>query len=312
MKTRTQLHAAPVVIVGSIAYDNIETPFASGTRLLGGATSYAAIAAGYFTEARAVGIVGKDFDPVDLARLEENNVNTAGIVRDDSGDTFSWSGRYHDNFNKRDTLETRLNVFEKFRPDIPADWRNSKFLLLANIHPALQTSVLEQMSGAPFVVLDTMNLWLDIAREELERLVPRVNLFIINDDEAAQMTGERNAIRAGRALQKKFPSLPYLIVKKGEHGAVLFAREELFVFPAFPTTDVQDPTGAGDTFAGALTGFLAAQTGKISSAEIRRGIVYATVFASFAIEAFSTTRIEKLSREKILARCSMLAEITRV
>jgi len=300
---------APVLVVGSVAYDDIHTPFGHGTRILGGSASYAALATSYFTDARLVGIVGHDFEPAHRARLAARGIDLSGLQTDTSGETFFWAGRYHENFDRRDTLETRLNVFEHFRPDLPPAYRSTPYVLLGNILPSLQSFVLDQLDGKAFVLADTMDLWVKHARADLVKLMPRVDLFLINDDEATQLTGEASPILAGRALLGMGPR--QVVIKKGSHGALLFTQDSLFAVPAYPVTELRDPTGAGDSFAGALLGYLAA-VNDTSPAAMRRAMAYATVTASLTVEAFSCDRLESAGAAAIAGRYQELLAMVRI
>ena len=298
-----------VIVVGSVAFDNIITPFARGEYLLGGSASYASIASSYYAPTRLVANVGKDFDDSFMQRFEKRGVCVEGLQLDPEGETFFWAGRYHDNFDQRDTLETRLNVLEHFRPELPESYKTTPFVLLANIGPDLQIHLLDEMDPEtkPFVVADTMNLWIDIMRGKLMEMIARVDLLCLNDEEAEILTEERNVYKAGVALRKLGPK--FVIVKKGSHGAILFGPDnELFAIPAYPVDDLQDPTGAGDSFAGALTGYLADKN-TTDFASIKQAMVYATVTASFTVEAFSCDSLENAGREGIDKRAARLREI---
>ena len=253
----TYTPASDVLVVGSVAYDAIQTPFGKGDSLLGGSASYASVATSFFATPRLVGIVGNDFRDVDLARFREREICLEGLEVDNSGGTFFWAGRYHENFEGRDTLETRLNVFDGYSPVLPDSYKEVDYVLLANIGPDLQLHVLSQMAAGhrPFVVADTMNLWIDIMQAKLLELLQHIDVLVLNDEEAEQLTGESNIFKSGPALQAKGPAT--VIVKKGAHGAVLFSGDERFILPAYPVTDLRDPTGAGDTFVGAFVGYLA-------------------------------------------------------
>ncbi|MGB0370344.1 MAG: PfkB family carbohydrate kinase [Opitutales bacterium] len=301
-----------VVIVGSVAFDNIITPFARGEYLLGGSASYASIAASYFAPARLVANVGKDFEEKFLNRFRQRDICMEGLQIDPEGETFFWAGKYHDNFDQRDTLETRLNVLEHFRPELPAGYKTTPFVLLANIGPDLQIHLLDEMDPdtKPFVVADTMNLWIDIMRSKLMEMIGRVDLLVLNDEEAEMLTEERNVYKAGAALRKMGPT--YVIVKKGSHGAILFGpNEQLFALPAYPVEDLQDPTGAGDSFAGALTGYLASKNAQDFDS-IKQAMIYGTVTASYTVEAFSSDSLEAAGREGINTRAARLREIIEV
>ena len=301
-----------VVIVGSVAFDNIITPFARGEFLLGGSASYASIAASYFAPARLVANVGKDFEERFLERFRKRNICLKGLQIDPAGETFFWAGKYHENFDQRDTLETRLNVLEHFRPDLPEDYRTTPFALLANIGPDLQVHLLDEMDPAtkPFVVADTMNLWIDIMRAKLMEMIARVDLLVLNDEESEMLTEERNVYKAGAALRDLGPK--FVIIKKGSHGAILFGPEgKLFAMPAYPVEDLLDPTGAGDSVVGALTGFLASKNATDFDS-IKQAMIYATVTASFTVEAFSCDSLESAGREGIDTRAARLREIIEV
>src|SRR5882672_435436 len=243
-----------VLIVGSIAIDTVKTPVEEHSELLGGSASYAALAASFFSPVRLVGIVGNDFPKSEFEFWRSRKIDTEGVQRV-NGKTFRWSGEYSWDLNTRQTRSIDLNVFKDFKPELPETYRQTDFVLLANIAPSLQTHVLEQMERPRFVVADTMDLWIETARVDLDALLPRVDLLILNDSEARQMTGETSLIRAGRAIRRMGPH--YVAVKKGEHGALLFGPDDFFSCGAYPLEDIHDPTGAGDTFAGGLAGYLA-------------------------------------------------------
>jgi sugar/nucleoside kinase (ribokinase family) len=300
---------APLLVSGTVAYDDIITPHGSGERLLGGSASYAALAASYFAPARIAGIVGADFADKDRGRFHAREIDTAALQTDASGDTFFWRGRYHENYNARDTLETRLGVNARPRAALPAGYETTPRVLLANDAPALQLALLDQLRAPRFVVADTMNLWIDTARADLLRVIGRVNLFIVNDGEAVQLTGEHNLIRAGNALRAL--GARAAIVKKGEHGALLFHPEGLFALPAFPVTELRDPTGAGDSFAGALAAALAAMQREDFEA-LKIAMLHATAVASLTVEAFSCDRLESAGADEIEARAAYLREMTRL
>ncbi len=290
---------SPVLVVGSVAYDNIETPKAKGERILGGSASYVSLAASFFAPTRMVGVVGRDFAASDLARLSGRGICLEGLQHDLTGDTFFWAGKYHENYNRRDTTDIRLNVFEHYKPVLPDSYRSTPFVVLGNISPSLQSHVLDQTVGKPFVIADSMDLWMEIARADLLKLLPRVDLFILNDSESEMLTGESNVFLAGPAIQKLGPKL--VIIKKGEHGSILFHPEGLHFVPASPVTDLQDPTGAGDSYLGALAGVLAA-LGDSSHLSLKRAMSYASATASMTVEAFSTTRLESAGVSAIQAR----------
>jgi len=300
---------SPLLVVGSVAFDNVITPQAEQERILGGAASYCSFAASYYAKVRMVGVVGNDFGEADLNRLRARGIDLEGVQLDESGPTFFWKGKYHENFNRRDTLDIRLNVFENFRPDLPDSYKDSPFVLLGNIHPALQMHVLDQLSGHSFVLADTIDLWIETEREALLSLIPKVSLLVINDSEAEELTGESNVILAGHQLRKMGPES--VIVKKGEHGAVLFHEEGLFALPAYPVTQLHDPTGAGDSFAGALIGRLASRNRADFSA-IKEAMLYATCTASLTVEAFGCDRLESAGKAEIEERVTALKQLITV
>jgi len=311
--TRLNLSPAdpkPVLVVGSVAFDNIITPYASGERILGGSASYAALATSYFAPARLVGVVGHDFDQAHVDRFQAHGIDTEGLQRDESGPTFFWKGKYHENFNRRDTIDIQLNVFETFRPELPQSYQDSPFLMLGNIAPGLQLHVLDALAESrPYTLADTIDLWIDIQKDELLKVVSRVDLFVINDSESEQLTGEKNIILAGEKLLEL--GTKAAIIKKGEHGAYLFHPEGRFALPAYPVTELRDPTGAGDSFAGALLGYLAA-TDDTSFNAIRKAMVYATATASMTVEDFSCDRLESAGAEAIQARFNEILSMTQL
>ena len=298
--------SAPLLVVGSVAFDNVITPYGSQEGILGGAASYCSFAASYFAQPRMVGVIGNDFGEEYISRLRNRDIDLEGLQVDSSGPTFFWKGKYHENFNRRDTLDIQLNVFEKFRPDLPQNYLDSKFVLLGNIHPALQMHVLDQLEGSPFVVADTIDLWIEIERNALLELIKRVSLFVINDTEAEELTEESNIILAGQKLRDLGPET--VIIKKGEHGAILFHENGSFALPAYPVTELRDPTGAGDSFAGALIGRLASRNRTDFSA-IKDAMVYGTCTASLTVEAFGCDRLESAGTKEIKKRVEELKSI---
>jgi cytidine kinase len=298
-----------LVVVGSIGIDNIETPAAKKEGLLGGSAVYFAYAAGFFTRVEMVGVVGKDFPDQYRALLQKNNVDLAGLEVAE-GQTFRWTGKYHEDMNNRDTLEVHLNVLEKFDPKVPESYKNRDFLFLANAVPAVQHKVLKQMAKRPkFVAMDTMNLWIEIARTDLDNLLKDVDALVLNDSEARLYTDERELLKAGRAILKKGPKT--VIIKRGEHGALVVSNEGNFSVPAYPLEEVADPTGAGDTFAGAIMGYLAAH-GSLSRESLRRAVAYGSVVASFTVEDFSLGKLEKISKKEIDQRYKELLDIAHI
>ncbi|HEY8965149.1 MAG TPA: PfkB family carbohydrate kinase [Candidatus Methylacidiphilales bacterium] len=288
----------PVLVVGSVGIDHIKTQTEDQPELLGGSASYAAVAASFYAPVRLVGVVGNDFPAQHRALYEAKSIDLEGLEIAD-GLTFRWTGQYEADMNNRKTLSLALNVFEKFAPKIPDSYKKTEFVLLANIAPALQSSVLDQIEKPKFVVADTMDLWIEIARPDLLALLKRIDLLVLNDSEAKALTGETTAIKAGKKLLGQGPK--FIIVKKGEHGSVLFSKEKVFVLPAFPLEGVFDPTGAGDCFVGALVGYCASKN-DASFETLKEALVHATLMASFNVEAFSLRRLETLTQADIEAR----------
>jgi cytidine kinase len=293
-----------VLILGSIALDAVKTPVEEHGDLLGGSASYAAAAASFFSPVKLVGIVGSDFPQSEFDFWKTRKIDVEGVQRVE-GKTFRWSGEYSWDLNTRETRSVALNVFENFQPKLPASYRKTDFVLLANIAPSLQSHVLDQMERPRFVVADTMDLWIETTRADLDALLPRVDLLILNDSEAREMTKETSLIKAGRRIRKFGPR--YIAIKKGEHGALLFGdQDEFFSCAAYPLEDIHDPTGAGDTFAGGIAGYLAGTIGgKVTFTDLRKAMIYGSVLASFAVEAFSLDRLRNLSMTEIEQRYEM-------
>jgi sugar/nucleoside kinase (ribokinase family) len=296
-----------VLVVGSTALDSIRTPNAQNPRLLGGSASHAAVAASFFAPVKLVGIVGEDFPKHYVTLYKKHKIDLEGL-QIAPGKTFHWAGEYETNMNNRRTLETELGVFETFTPRLPQNYRQSSFVLLANIAPSLQHHVLDQMSRPKLVFADTMDLWLNIALPDLLKLLRRVDGFVLNESEAQQLTQEHNLVKAARKIHKLGPK--YVIVKKGEHGAILSANGKLFVAPAFPLEKVVDPTGAGDSFVGGMMGYLSTAKGSIDS-NLRRAMVYGSVVASFCCEGFGLQVTTKTTKQKIQKRVSELEKLVR-
>ena len=297
-----------VLIVGSVALDYLETPFGKMEQALGGSATFCSVSASYLTDdVRCVGIVGSDFPDEHVRFLESRGIDLLGLVRETEGKTFSWGGRYHDDMNTRDTLYTELGVFEHFHPVIPEPWKKSDFVLLGNIHPSLQMEVLEQIEEPRLVVCDTMNLWINISKKELKAVLKKVDVLILNDEEARLLTEERNLIVAGEKMLRMGPKV--VVIKKGEHGAVLMSKDSYFSAPAYPLTAIKDPTGAGDTFAGGFIGWLA-RTGDVSVANMRKAVVYGSTLASFCVEEFSIDGIRKLGPEQLADRFATFRAIS--
>lgn len=296
-----------VLIVGSTALDSIKTPKAENPRLLGGSASHASVAASFFAPVRLVGVVGEDFPKRYLTLYRQHGIDLAGL-QVKPGKTFHWAGEYEVNMNHRRTLATELGVFETFSPELPPAWRDTPLVLLANIAPALQHHVLDQMRRPRFVAADTMDLWLNIALDDLLRLLKRVDLFILNDSEARQLVQEDNVIAALPRLHRLGPR--FVIVKKGEHGSILSSPKGLFLAPAYPLRKLVDPTGAGDSFAGGLMGYLASARGGLEG-NLRRAMIHGSVVASFCCEGFGLARTTKATRAAIAERVKELERLTR-
>jgi len=301
--------ADPVLVIGSIAYDNIITPHATGENILGGSAAYASLAASYFAPPQLVGVVGHDFKKRDRQKLLRRGIDLSGLTTDESGKTFTWKGRYHENYNRRDTENLQLNVFEKFHPHLNAQHQVVPYVLLGNIRPSLQLAVLAQLTAPRFIVTDTIDIWIETQSEALKEVIRKTDLLIINDTEAGKLTGETNVPIAGKRLLEL--GCRAAIIKKGEHGALLFHPEGLFALPAYPVTELRDPTGAGDSFAGALLGHLAA-TGKTDFATLRQAMIYGTVVASLTVEAFSTDRLTDTGCREIRRRRKELLRMIKV
>lgn len=298
-----------LLTVGSVAFDKIETPFGQTDKIIGGAATYITLTASYFLERNnLVGIVGGDFPQEMIETLNKKGVNTDGLIIEKEGKTFFWAGRYHSDMNHRDTLDTQLNVFEHFDPVIPESYQNTEYLMLGNMVPAIQHKTLKLFKKRPkFVMLDTMNLWIDIANADLKALLKDIDCLTINDEEARMLSGDYSLRRAAKTIMKMGPKT--LIIKKGEHGALLFQKDEVFFCPALPLEEVFDPTGAGDTFAGGFIAHLAS-TDDISFENMKRGIIYGSAMASFCVERFGTERIQSLTKEEIDARVEEFIKLT--
>ncbi len=295
-----------LVVVGSVAIDTIETQGGRATDVLGGAATYFAVAASFFAPVQLVGVVGEDFPRTELDWFRQRGIDLGGLeIR--AGRSMRWTGRYHEDMNVRDTLSFEANVFDGYLPTLPVAYCDAPFVFLANIAPALQARVLDQVKTPRLVGADTMNLWIDIARGELEALLRRVPLLIINDEEARLLSGERNVVRAARKILALGPTS--LMIKRGEYGVLFFSGDTVFSAPAYPLEEVFDPTGAGDTFAGGVMGYLAA-TGDVSPAGVRKAIVYGSVVASFTVEAFSLERLRTLTRDDIDRRYRQFVSLT--
>lgn len=297
-----------LLVVGSVAFDALESPYGKVDRAVGGAATYFAVAASFFTPVNLVGIVGDDFTEQDAAVFHGRRIDTEGLERA-SGKTFFWAGRYSENLNERVTLTTELNVFAEFQPRLPERYRNSKYVFLANIAPDLQSSVLHQVKGRPKIVaLDTMNYWIERTNSDLRETLKHVDILVINDSETRQLSSEHNLLRAARHIFKLGPKT--LVVKRGEYGAMLVDSKGVFCVPAFPLEEPHDPTGAGDSFAGGFMGYLASAGAK-SDAALRRAMVFGSVLGSFAVEKFGLERLRSLKRSEIHARARHFGKLTQ-
>jgi sugar/nucleoside kinase (ribokinase family) len=295
-----------ILVVGSVAYDTVETPAGRRERVLGGSASFFAVAASFFSPVNLVGVVGDDFGEAQLAAFRGRPIDLAGLERT-TGKTFHWQGRYSQDLNSRDTISTDLNVFEFFQPKIPAAYRRSELVFLGNIDPLLQREVLAQVEKPRVVACDTMNYWIKGKPDELRETLARVDVLLINDQEARELSGEWNLVKAARAIRRMGPQT--LVVKKGEHGVLLFGHESCFAAPALPLETVVDPTGAGDTFAGGFMGYLASAP-ELHDAALRQAVVMGSTLASFCVEAFSLDRLLTLTRPQIEARYRVFQELT--
>ena len=297
------------LIVGTVAFDAIETPYGKTDKIVGGAATYISLAASFFTEKlNLVSVVGGDFPKSAIKMLHDHNVDTAGLQIKENEKTFFWSGRYHNNMNSRDTLETQLNVLETFDPIVPKQFSDSDFLMLGNLVPSVQQRVLDQMTKKPkLIVLDTMNFWMDNCWDDLTEALKSVDVLTINDEEAQQLSGEHSLVAAAKKIKTMGPK--YLIIKKGEHGALLFGEEETFFAPALPLENVYDPTGAGDSFAGGFIGYLSGQD-EISFEQMKTAVIYGSVMASFCVEKFGTEKLTQITKEDVLVRAQNFVELS--
>jgi sugar/nucleoside kinase (ribokinase family) len=299
-----------LLIVGTVAFDAIETPFGKTDKILGGAATYIGLSASFFNlQSAIVSVVGDDFPQEHLDLLTSKNIDISGIEIVKGGKTFFWSGLYHNDLNSRDTLVTELNVLADFQPKVPQNYKDADVVMLGNLHPLVQSSVLDQMEKKPkLVVLDTMNFWMDCALPELLDVIKRVDVITINDEEARQLSGEYSLVKAANRIQEMGPK--YVVIKKGEHGALLFHNREVFFAPALPLEEVFDPTGAGDTFAGGFSGFIA-QSENISFNNLKNAIIYGSNLASFCVEKFGTERMETLSKAEVAIRLQQFKSLTQ-
>jgi len=298
-----------LLIVGTVAFDAIETPFGKTDKILGGAATYIGLSAANFDiKSAVVSVVGEDFPQEYLDLLKKNNINIEGIEVVKGGKTFFWKGKYHNDLNTRDTLDTQLNVLADFDPVVPDSHKDAEFVMLGNLHPLVQLSVLEQVENPKLVVLDTMNFWMDNALEDLIKVIAKVDVITINDEEARQLSGEYSLVKAARKIEEMGPK--YVVIKKGEHGALLFHKDQIFFAPALPLEEVFDPTGAGDTFAGGFAGYLA-KTGDISFENMKSAIIYGSNLASFCVEKFGTERMQSLTGDQMNKRLDQFKKLTQ-
>jgi len=300
-----------LLTVGSVAFDAIETPFGKTDKIIGGAATYISIAASYFTRpANLVAVVGGDFPQSSIEMMMKRGINTEGLQIKQDEKSFFWSGRYHNDMNSRDTLVTELNVLENFDPVIPDSYQDCQYLMLGNLAPAVQRTVIERMSERPkLIVMDTMNFWMEVAWDDLMDTIKMVDVLSINDEEARMMSKEYSLVKAAKKIMALGPK--YLIIKKGEHGALLFKDDKVFFAPALPLEEVFDPTGAGDTFAGGFIGYLA-KTNDISFENMKRAVIYGSAMASFCVEKFGTERIEGLSSEEMSERVQQFVDLVQL
>ena len=299
-----------LLIVGTVAFDAIETPFGKTDKILGGAATYIGLSASHFKlQSAIVSVVGDDFPQEYLDLLTARNIDISGLEVVKGGKTFFWSGRYHNDLNTRDTLDTQLNVLADFQPKVPQNFKNAEVVMLGNLHPLVQSSVLDQMEAKPkLVVLDTMNFWMDCALADLLNVIKRVDVITINDEEARQLSGEYSLVKAAAKIRTMGPK--YVVIKKGEHGALLFHDKDIFFAPALPLEEVFDPTGAGDTFAGGFAGYIT-QTGNSSFENMKNAIIYGSNLASFCVEQFGTERMIGLEHSDVVNRLSQFKSLTQ-
>ncbi len=299
-----------LVIVGTLAFDAIETPFGKTDKILGGAATFIGLAASQFkVNSAAVSIVGGDFPQEYLDLLSNKGVDVSGVEIVKEGKTFFWSGRYHNDMNSRDTLVTELNTLEDFKPVVPENYRDAEVVMLGNLHPSVQMGVIEQMTSRPkMVILDTMNFWMDNALDDLHKVMKHIDVVTINDEEARQLTGEYSLVVAARKIHDMGPQ--YVVIKKGEHGALLFNNDSVFYAPALPLEEVFDPTGAGDTFAGGFAGYIA-RTGDTSFENMKNAVIYGSTLASFCVEKFGTQRMETLKADEVRKRLQQFKALTQ-
>ena len=299
-----------ILVVGTVAFDAIETPFGKTDKIVGGAATYICLSSSFFTKKlNLVSVVGEDFPKETIQMLKEKNVNTKGLQIKEGEKTFFWSGKYHNNMNTRDTMDTQLNVLENFEPIVPEEFKDSEFLMLGNLMPSVQKKVLDQMTKRPkLIVLDTMNFWMDLFMDDLKEALKEVDVLTINDEEARQLSGEYSLVKAAKVILAMGPK--YLIIKKGEHGALLFNNKEVFFAPALPLEEVFDPTGAGDSFAGGFIGYLA-KTNDVSFENIKRAVINGSAMASFCVEKFGTQKLTEINQDDVDARINEFVNLVK-
>lgn len=299
-----------LIVIGTMAYDAIETPFGKTDRIVGGSATYVAwSASNFYRPIRQVSIVGNDFDPSEMEQLKERGVDFEGVEVVADGKSFFWSGRYHTDMNSRDTLVTDLNVLAQFDPKLPESYQDCEYLMLGNLAPAVQMSVIQQLKSRPkLIVLDTMNFWMDIAMDDLKAVLREVDVLVVNDGEARQLSGEYSLVKAAKVIREMGPK--YLIIKKGEHGALLFYHNQIFSAPALPLEVVFDPTGAGDTFAGGFIGYIA-QQGNTSFETMKRAVIHGSALASFCVEKFGPQRLKEINQADIHLRLNQFEALSR-
>ena len=299
-----------LLVIGTVAFDAIETPFGKTDKIIGGAATYASMSASFFKKnINLVSVVGEDFPQEAISMMQQRGINTDGLQIKQGEKTFFWAGKYHEDMNSRDTLDTQLNVLSTFDPVIPDHYQDCEFLMLGNLMPSIQMSVLQRLKKRPkLVVMDTMNFWMEVALDDLKKMISMVDVLTINDAEARQLTGEYSLVKAARQVLAMGPK--YLIIKKGEHGALLFHGNNVFYAPALPLEDVFDPTGAGDTFAGGFIGHLH-NSGDISFEAMKRGVIYGSAMASFCVEKFGLERIVSLTDSEVDERVQQFIDLVR-
>jgi len=299
-----------ILVVGTVAFDAIETPFGKTDKIVGGAATYICLSSSFFAnKLNLVSVVGDDFPSEAIQMLKDKNVNTKGLQIKEGEKTFFWSGKYHNDMNTRDTIDTQLNVLENFDPIVPKEFKDSEFLMLGNLMPSVQKKVLDQMTKKPkLIVLDTMNFWMDLFMDDLKEALKEVDVLTINDEEARQLSGEYSLVKAAKVILAMGPK--YLIIKKGEHGALLFNNKEVFFAPALPLEEVFDPTGAGDSFAGGFIGYLA-KTNDISFENMKRAVINASAMASFCVEKFGTQKLTEINQNDVDARINEFVNLVQ-